>query len=59
MDKTRASLRRARVYAAILAVCAVYASIPQPHRQTLRDHAREAASRAAEWVQNHLQRGPR
>ena len=59
MDKTRASLRRARVYAAVLLVCAIYATVPQPHRETLRGTIRAAAGDAIGWAQDHLRRGPR
>lgn len=59
MDRTRASLRRARVYAAVLAVCAVYAAAPQSQRETLRGQAREAASHAADWFNQHFPRGPK
>lgn len=53
MDKTRASLRRARIYAAVLVACGIYAALPVSHRETFRAEFREAAGRAIDWIVDH------
>lgn len=46
MDKTRASLRRVRIYAALLLICGIYAALP---------HDYGAKAQAREWV-SHIWR---
>jgi hypothetical protein len=54
MDKTRASLRRVRVYLALLLICGVYAVLPHDHGAKAR--ARDAAGSAMDWAAAHIWR---
>lgn len=55
MDKTRASLRRVRFYAAVLIICGIYAALPHDHGA--KSHARQAVGSALDWTASHIWRG--
>jgi hypothetical protein len=50
MDKTRASLRRVRVYAVLLVVCGVYAVLPPTQREAARLRAHDITEAALDWA---------
>jgi hypothetical protein len=54
MDKTRASLRRVRVYAVLIVVCLLFAGLPQTRREINQQRAQYLTSAAVEWVAHHL-----
>lgn len=49
MDKTRHALRRVRIYAGLILVCLLYASLPLTHREMAHERARQIIEAAAEW----------
>ena len=56
MDRTRASLRRVRVYVILLLVCAVYAALPVSDRENAKAHARQMVGDAINWAVAHVGR---
>lgn len=50
MDKTRASLRRVRVYAVIVAACLLYACLPPTHRELAQQRAQWFMQSAMDWT---------
>lgn len=55
MDKTRASLRRVRVYAVLLVVCGVYATLPADDRKGAQQRIQDAAHAALDWAAHHME----
>lgn len=49
MDKTRASLRRVRVYAVLILGCLLYAGLPLTHREMARERAQHIIESANDW----------
>lgn len=54
MDKTRASLRRVRIYAALLVVCGVYAVLPPTQREAAHMRVHGITQAAVDWAAEHL-----
>lgn len=55
MDKTRASLRRVRVYAALLVVCGVYAILPPTQREAAHQRAHDITRAALDWAAHRIE----
>lgn len=54
MDRTRASLRRVRVYVILLIVCGIYAVLPLTQREAALDRASSIAQSATTWAAHRL-----
>jgi hypothetical protein len=50
MDRTRASLRRVRAYAILIAACLVYATLPHSKREVAEHRAQHLTTVAIDWV---------
>lgn len=50
MDKTRASLRRVRGYAAVVVMCLLYACLPPTHREIAQQRANWLMQSAMDWT---------
>ncbi len=50
MDRTRASLRRVRVYAALIVACGAFALLPSDHRAEARDRVKTIIHSIIEWA---------
>lgn len=51
MDKTRASLRRVRVYTMLILGCLLYAGLPLTHREIARERAQHVMESATDWME--------
>lgn len=51
MDRTKQSMRAARVYVLLLLGVIIYAVIPQPHKDTAMHKMRDQAQHVADWFE--------